>query len=90
MTSSVKSAIRAQDGTNCIMEGTWSFELYCNAVLTRRLPNIVLRRAEGNWGTRYLFFYEKGPLHGAPNSLKDINELACEHPAPNIVPAHRS
>ena len=85
VTPFIKSVMRAQDGTNCITEGIWSFELYCNAVLTRRLPSIVLRRAEGNWRTRYIFCCEKGPLHGAQISFKDISELACERQALNIV-----
>ena len=46
VTAFIKSAIRAQDETNCITEGLWPFLALADVVLTRWLLSIVCRRAE--------------------------------------------
>ena len=49
VTAFIKSAIRAQDETNCITEGLWPFLALANVALTRWLLSIVCRRAEDSW-----------------------------------------
>lgn len=44
----IKSAIRAQDETNCITEGAWLFQPGSDVVLIRRIASYVLGRAGGS------------------------------------------
>ena len=73
VTAFIKSAVRAQDATNCITEGDWPFRLCSDIFLTRWMPSIVLRRAEDSWRARCSFYRDKGAkgsIARCPNQLQ--------------------